>query len=193
MAAGSETGPEAAVAAHDEPIEAGVFGAEPDGAGASQAIGGGSQPAAREEPEPRRSARSSAVPARFIDSVHAAWSEYDARRAGSEHARVREATYQELQESLASTEDDVRSFLLGMSKYCEAAADSAAEHIAITHIQYVLLQVVSGEDVSGLVFPADTDSLRPEAAGPRCPAQASTSASSSRGADPTDSSDTQRG
>jgi len=40
---------------------------------------------------------------------------------------VREATYQELQETLASTEDDVRSFLLGMSKYSEAAADSAAE------------------------------------------------------------------
>jgi len=48
---------------------------------------------------------------------------------------VREATYQELQESLASTEDDVRSFLLGMSQYCEAAAANAAEHIAIAHIQ----------------------------------------------------------
>eukprot|EP00962_Isochrysis_galbana_P010938 scaffold3065_cov141-Isochrysis_galbana.AAC.4 len=53
--------PEAAVAVHDEPIEAGVFGTEPDGAGAIQAIGGGSQPTAR-EPEPWRSARSSAVP-----------------------------------------------------------------------------------------------------------------------------------
>lgn len=187
VAAGSEMGAEAAVAAPDEPGGAGAFGAEPGGPGASQATGSGSQSAAP-DPEPRRSARSSAVPMRFIDSAHAAWSEYDARRVGSEHARVREATYQELQESLASTEDDVRSFLLGMSQYCEAAAANAAEHIAIAHIQYVLFQVMSGEDVSGLVFAADTDALQPKAATTPSPAPAST-AGSSRGTDPTDTSE----
>jgi hypothetical protein len=187
-AAGSEAGAEAAVAER-EPGGAGTTGAEPDGAGASQAIGDGAQPA---EPaaDPRRSARSSVAPVRFTDSNHAAWSEYDTARAGLRHAQVREATYDELQESLASTEGAVRSFLSDMSEYCKAAAGNAAEHIAIAHIPYVLLQVMGGEDAADLVFPADTDVLQPEAARSRGTASAGTAESGSRGADPADSSDT---
>lgn len=175
--------------AEREPGAAGGAGAQADGAGAGagQAASGDCGPA-ETEPERRRSARSSAAPTRFIASDHAMWSAYDTSRAGSEHARVREVSYDELTESLASTEDAVRAFLSGMSDYCEAAAGNAAEHIAIAHIQYVLLQVLNREDVSCLVFLADTAALQPGTAVPPAKAPAGTGASSSRTADPTDAS-----
>eukprot|EP00962_Isochrysis_galbana_P027144 scaffold8498_cov105-Isochrysis_galbana.AAC.4 len=99
VAAGSETSAEAAVAGRES--GASNHGAEPDGAGAGtgQAFDG-----AEPGVEHRRSARPSVVPVRFTDLDHAAWSEYDAARAGSRHTKVRESTYDELQESLANCE-----------------------------------------------------------------------------------------